>query len=658
MTTVLPSFGALSFDDPFNMPFFTGGTPEGTSLVPKVLPVSIAGHAYAVDFEKYRRTTMQIRRLQTDDSVEPGENSLNATGLWPRAQDNFFLGAGQLFLDNRFAYESVYVHSGEYPSVRTRFWRSKGVNPWLEGRLSLQAEQAKKKTSSNGNLFLVATGTALYASDGTDVYWSTNPTAGSPTWTSSGIGGHLGSAITGLATDGHRVWACDGAHGIAYSDDQGTTATLLTGSYHATNLWYSKGFLIATTNRDLATIASDGTDTNIWTHPSTNFIWTTIDDTPSCILVGGNAGSVSFIGSMQADAATEGATLAVPFTATTLPPGETINDLAYSAGFVLLATSQGIRSGTRPDSSGVFDINPVIQDPGNCLCIAPWQKFCYFGWTEYTTEDDEVFSSGVTSSGLGRADLSQYTNPGVPAYATDIMAEDGTTAAVISIAILNGVPYFSLAHEGIYGPTGNVVDKGSFQVGWVRYGTLESKILCSSQPFHAPLLEGQSILTQVSDQSANVTTLGSSNTVGSVTTNGPFGGNLLVGMKFMPIMTLNRGTDATQGPVLHAWIDKSMVVPPRQDEIICPILLHTKQATLKRDGHPMTFDTLAEFKFLKQLETSGQAILYQEGALSINCYIDQVQMAPDGMNQMIHDEDVWFEGICTVKLITLVLSNG
>jgi len=652
---VATTFGLYGWDDPWDQPWYNGGAAPAPTLVPHAFPVAIAGHPYMVDFSKYRRTTMPIRRLPTDASVEPGENSLNSTGLWPRAQDNFFLGAGQLYLDNRFAFEAVYVHSGETPSVRTRYWRSKGLNPWSEGRLSMHNEYTLAGSTTNTNLKFAITPTRIYKTDGTQLYWSTNPSAG---WTSAGMAAVLGATITGIATDGHQVWCCDGTNGVAYTTDGATTSTLGSGTYKATNLWYAKGFLLGTTGRDLVSIAADYTTTTIWTHPSLTFVWTCVTETPSCILVGGNTGYHAFIGALQADAATAGATLAVPVTATTLPEGEAINDMSYSAGFVILATSLGLRSGTRPDSSGFFDVNSVIEDPGNCLCVTPWHQYAYFGWTAYSTVDNEVYTTGVTSSGLGRADLSQYTSPGVPAYATDVMAPDGTSASVTDVAVLNGVPYFALSGVGVYAPSGNVVPSAFLLTGWVRYGTLENKILATSKPLHVPLLAGQQITMEVANEYTDIVTLGVSQTVGSTGPSQAFGGNLISGLKFMPIIVFTRGTDTTKGPILESWIDKSMVVPPRQDEIICPIILKTKVGGINNAQTPHTFNTLQEFLFLKSLESAGAPISFQEGSLTFEVYIDQIQMEPEQMNRMIDAEDYWFEGLLTVKLITFSTADG
>lgn len=641
----------LSFGDPFDTPFFHGGESSAAVGVGPAFHVAIGGHEYVVDVTKYRRTTMQIRRLQTDDSVEPGENSLNATGNWPRAQDNFFLGAGQLFMDNRFAFETVYVHSGESPSVRTRYWRSIGLNPWSEGQITMQPEQHAIRSSSNTNLDSVATADAVFIADGNDVFYSTNPTASTPTWTSTGIGTALGAhAITGIATDGHRVWACS-AGGLAYTDDTAGSATKL-GTSVPLNLWYAKGFLICTTTgRDLQTIDASGTLTSVYTHPSLTFVWNTVTDTPSCILVAGNTGPVSFIGALQADAATEGATLAVPITATTLPAGETINDIDYSSGFVLLGTSLGIRSGTRPDSTGIFDVNPVITDFGPCYSVAAWMRFCYFGMQNYNPNDGLISGQPSTYSGLGRADLSQYTDAGIPAYASDVLTA-GVNAQVSSISILNGMPYYTLQGNGMYGSDGNVVQNAFLETGWIRYGTLESKILTSILVQHLPLLAGQGVTVQVADQNNNVTALGVDNVTGA-TQGGPYGGNLQVGQRFMVILTLNRGTDTTQGPTLHNWLSKALITPARQDEIICPILLRSKVEEANVDGYPASFDTLAEFLYLKAIEATGTPILYQELDHNDQAYIDQVQIAPESVNRSLEGGDIWWNCTCTVKLITL-----
>ena len=199
----------------------TSGGLAPTAIVPWLLPVSIDDHPYQMDFDKSQITTMQVRRQSADDSVEPGEQSLSASGVWPRAQDNYFLGAGQEFLDNRFAFESVYVHSGEYPSVRTRFWKSQGVNPWSEGKMTLLPEYASIATSS-ANLLIVACGNYLYKTDGAMLYWTLNPVGtASPSWTQ--VTTSNTNNIVSLTSDGSRVWFACASQGVFVTSAGSTT---------------------------------------------------------------------------------------------------------------------------------------------------------------------------------------------------------------------------------------------------------------------------------------------------------------------------------------------------------------------------------------------------------------------------------------------------
>lgn len=651
MSPALRERGGLSYDQTWNWPYWSGSRPSSTV---RPFHVSINGQRFAVNLEKYRRTTMQIRRLATDDSVEPGEQSLNATGLWPRAQDNFFLGAGQHFLDNRFAFQNVYVSSGEFPSVRTRFWRSKGINPWVEGAVSLHFLQGQKRTSTNTNLFLCATDTALYVSDGDELYWSTDPGAVSPTWHTAGVAAaSSGATITSITTSGSQVWAACGTAGVFVTANESSSAAQAaeTGMtiYGATFIGYANGRLLGSTGRDMVEIKSDGSTAVIWTHPDPSFIWTTVCSTPSAILIGGFAGSMSYVGSVMPDGATEGASLSPPTTATTLPTGEQINDIVYSAGSLLLASNLGVRAGTRPDSTGVFDINPVVTDPGPVLSLASWLQYAYFTWTAYSTLD-EVNPAAILSSGLGRTDLSQFTQKGTPAYATDVMATDGLSDAAISVAVLNGVPYFSITGSGVWGPTTDRVATGYFESGWIRYGTTEPKILARSLVQHDVLLPGQSVGITAVDEYGASHTQGLSQIPGTTSAPEPFNTDLLVGERFMMVVSLYRGTDETQGPTLRYWQADAMVAPRRQDEILCPVLLYDEVTTVQLDSQPVTQDTLALFLYLKNLEELGEPVTYQEGdGVTLQAFIDQVQMAPSDMNR----DRSWFQGECTVKLMTL-----
>jgi hypothetical protein len=733
------------------------------NMVPWTLPCAINDHAYMMDFEKTRITTMQVRRQSADDSVEPGEQSLSAAGVWPRAQDNYFLGAGQEFLDNRFAFESVYVHSGEYPSVRTRFWKSQGVNPWHEGKLSLLPEYASIATST-ANLIIVVCGSYLYKTDGVHLYWTLNPVGvASPAWTL--VTSANTHNIVSLTSDGSRVWFACGSDGVyvtvagtttsanaatpaalngiggllaypagagnvnatnlpngsttwyvsevdafgeetaaasvtatvaslpinltwnpdtnassfnvyrgtgtlVYSGDvpsfvdDGTVAgkaqahptTNGTGvtAYAATFIMYAKGHLIASTGRDLVEILSSGNITFIYQHENPNFVWTCGTEVPSAIIVAGNAGHLSFVGAIQPDSATNGATLAPPTWATSLPEGETINAIAYNAGSILLGTSLGVRTGTDANNTGIFNINPVIEAPGPVLCTAPWSQYQYFGWSNYNPVEDWA-PNRPTLGGIGRADLSQYTTPGVPAYATDVMGVSaGTTTQVI---VINAVPYFVVLNAGtytLYGPDGKLVASGWLEPGWVRYGTLENKILVEVDFQHEPLPAGSSVNYEITSEDlvllTNIGTYPSNNLAGSTTVKDPLSAGLMVGDRFLPLITLASTPDQSAGPVFLSHITKAMVTTKRQDEILLALIWTEDVRTLGPSDKRWYQDCFNEYLYLKGLEGTGQVVNLTMGSEVRTAFIDQVMLEP---NLEMTSQRTWFMGTVTVKLVSL-----
>jgi hypothetical protein len=739
----------------------TSGGLAPTAIVPWLLPVSIDDHPYQMDFDKSQITTMQVRRQSADDSVEPGEQTLSAGGVWPRAQDNYFLGAGQEFLDNRFAFESVYVHSGEYPSVRTRFWKSQGVNPWSEGKMTLLPEYASIATSS-ANLLIVACGNYLYKTDGAHLYWTLNPVGtASPSWTQ--VTTSNTNNIVSLTSDGSRVWfACasqgvfvtsagsttvaaaatpTGLNGIggllAYAAGAGNTNTTnlpnssttwyvsevdafgnetaavsvtatptgtpinltwnpdtnatnfnvrrniggsdlliytgdtpsfvddgtvagsvsahptsnATGStaYAATWILYSKTHLLASTGRDLVEILANGDISFIYQHENPNFVFVAGCELPSAIIVAGNAGSLAFIGAIQPDSSNNGATLAPPTWASALPYGETINALAYNAGSILLGTSLGVRTGTDANSNGIFDINPVIEDPGSVLCTAAWAQYQYFGWSNYNPSEN--WATRSTLAGLGRADLSQYTTSGVAAYASDVMgASAGTTTQVV---VISGVPYFVVDNAGaytLYGPDNKVVASGWFEPGWIRYGTLENKILVEVDFQHEPLPSGAGVDYKiVYENTETVVDIVSNFVAGSTTIDEPENAGLAVGDRFMPIITLTAATGQASGPVFLSHITKAMVTTKRQDEILLALVWAERFNGLGPAQQEMYMNCWTEYVYLKGLEGTGQVVVLTMGGTVRSAFIDQVQLRPSG----ITDDRQWLTGSVTVKLITL-----
>lgn len=752
MTDTISDSLSQNIDQLFDDPFFTGG-PLESSIVPDFLQVSIAGHPYAIEPSKYQRVTVPLRRESTDESVEPGEQTLNTGGAWRRSQDNWFLGAGQEYLDNRFAFVSVYVHSGEDPSVRTRFWRSKGVDPWSEGALSLLPLQERKATVSSGSQ-CCAVGPLLYLWDGTNLKYTTNPAVASPSFTTvTAPGGASWPTVQGMSTDGVNLYLALGSYGVAqtvggsgsaslmrlsmpgpsvtvngtpgatsytyavvatdaagfktlagsftpittgaatlttlnfnevawtpvdgavsydvlrqdsshaialgvtgvsFTDDGSaslvgyTPPTSTTDNFQASFVSYANGFLIGGAGPNLCQISANGTCIQIMEHFNPGFVWNAGCGSDVAIYAAGFAGNVSELYGIQLSTTTFG--LGAPFIAGQVGNGEVINALCYYQGLVILATSLGIRATQDTNSDGHLTSGPVINDLGGSECVVPYGPFVWFGVTDYS-EDDGIWPGTNVSSGTGRLFLSEFSSPLLPAYATDVLALDGVSGTATSVTIWGGQPYFTIDGSGLWGPEshGYLVEQGFLESGYVRYGTVEDKILVSVDVRHDPL-DGI-VEVQVAPFGEAIFSTPPSDQQGSTGPPESVSAGNFVGEAYQIIPVLTRSTsDFTKGPILRRWTCRAMVVAVRQDQIVVPIIWTDRVETPMGDGQPYFMDLVAEWEYLKGLEQAGTAFPYQEGALTYTAYIDQVELdATKGWN----DQKTMLQGILSVKLLTV-----
>src|SRR5439155_2376386 len=90
--------------------------------------------------QAWTHESIPMLRALYDPNPTPSEASLNAQGLWRRAQDSWHEGAGQTFRD-RDASGSAY-----------RFRSSKGVDVWTRYQIGLLKDTSRIASSSNTNL--------------------------------------------------------------------------------------------------------------------------------------------------------------------------------------------------------------------------------------------------------------------------------------------------------------------------------------------------------------------------------------------------------------------------------------------------------------------------------------------------------------------------
>ena len=445
----------------------------------------------------------------------------------------------------------------------------------------------------------------------------------------------LGVTATNFTDDGSKS-------SVSYTAPTNTTLNL-----QATFVGYGNGFLLAGAGALLAQVDASGMTTKVMQHFNSNFVWNAACGAPQCIYVAGNAGGLSELYAIQLSTTTFG--LNAPYIAGSVESGEIINDLCYYQGIVVLSTSLGVRSAQDSSNSGFLTMGPVIDSLGASQSCAPYGNHVWFGISNFS-EDDGIYTGLHVTSGLGRLFLSEFSSPLLPAYTSDIQTTNGTSGTVQGVTIYQGTPFFVLGASGVWGPSGNLVSYGYLEAGWVRYGTVEDKILVSTDIRHDGLPAGASVSVDIVPFNGQSFTALVSNQQGGIGPDGPVSAGNPVGEAFHVIVQLNRGTTPTQGPTLRRWTTRAIIVAARQDSIIVPILWSDEEQSPIGDGsgHPMNL--VAEWEYLKGLEASGQAFVYQEGALSNIAFIDQIELSESyGWN----DTKTMLQGTLMVKLLTV-----
>ena len=615
-------------NDLLESPLYTG-TPI-TSAVPGEQPVAIGGHPYVLEPSLYERVTVERFRNPYSQSQEPGEADLSFKGAWKRSAERWNHGMGQDFWD-------------QYDSDRARFRLSKGIDVWSavagefnQNRAQLLHDTRNIRVSSNTNLVLLSVNTIMYLADGQQVYKCTDPTGSSPTWTSVVIhNGETAVTVNDLTTNGAVVWAALGVNGI-HSTVIGATTSVHFSDYAATLCQYANGRLIAANLNDLVEVNADGTTNPLMTHDNLSFVWTTIAGAPNGIYVGGNVGDrneLYFIG-LKADHS-----LDAPRFAGAMPDGETVNTMTFYQGVMILGTSKGVRLANTTTADGLSE-GSVVKVPTGSHCLEPEAEFVFFGWSNY--------DSG--STGLGRISLATFISDLTPARSSDLMATaQGVTTSVVSYGPYR---YFAVAGAGVFAEYANLVPSGTIQSGWVNFSTTEKKVAVSVDVRHEPL--AGTVSCAMTQETGAVADVGTSATQASLGPDTPMASDPISSESFELVFTLTRsGSDATLGPIMRWWIFRALITPWRPEEIHIPIILRTGvEVTDFGDGHQVWFDPLAEWLYLKNLESTGAPVAYQEGTQSYLGYIEQVDSIQDKERQWTPDRS-FLEGLVVVRFITL-----
>lgn len=593
-----------SFTSPYSPPpaFFTGTA--NSPLVPSVFPVAIDGRPYMIDQKsgEFMRGYEQRVRDSQDTSTAPGEAAINPGGLWRRGQDSWHLGAGQQYAD--------VADSQDF-----RFYKSKGINPWVKGQVSLLNDTTSALGTSSTNLMMVVADGRLYVADGANlkfttdlVNWTTCDPPSTP-WT---------DPIQAMTTDGDIVYLSYTTQTGVYQQSSTSTSPHAITSFMAGDNWYmlgyAKGVLLGShsnstgghSSRSLHIVASGG-KTEIVEPFNDGFTWIDVAAGQNAIYVAGKTGAKSYVYKITLQAT---GALDTPSVALELPAGETITSLHGYLGFVLIGTNKGLRF-CSTDGQNNLVTGQLIPTTTDVLDFATDDKYAWFAYTNYDG----------SSGGLGRLDLSTFTAANTPAYATDLMYASANT--IKGCVSYNGKRVFSVSGVGVIKEdTANLVSSGTIETGTWRWGIPDRKFVAKIDTRSEPL--AGSITSYISTDTAEYETSGVWNTQSDIenTFDGPTTKAIEAAFKFK----LDRdATDTSLGPVFTRWMARAYATPFRSQVFVVPIIMHNKVNIRNKDYF---FDVDDEQDRFDDLIANPRIITLQIGKRSHTVVVEDVKFAP------------------------------
>lgn len=582
---------------------FFEGTADVSSVVPGEWPCALGGVPFLLEPKEYRRGAVPIQRDPRDDSSEPGEQTLSPEGLWRRSQSSWHLGAGQEWLD-------------EENSTRFRFNASLGVDVLTtERQASLLPSTEEKRNSANTNHKLLTVGTRLYVLDGTNVLFSDGTSSEqNATWTTgwTTATGLPGGNQLDITSSGAHIYVV-GSDNSIYRATPGTTSFAgpwLNPTETVTRIWAVIGRLFVSDGANLYHVTASGPAvdaTDVFNHPLADAVISSLDGGPQGVYMALNVGQNSEIRFFEV--ADDGLTFTVPVVVASFR-NETISELRIAGNTLVAGTSLGFRFATISES-GQITHGPAVTTPGAVTCVTVdtigAETFYWFGWTNIV--------SGT--SGLGRIRPARFTEPLVPAFASDIYSTGGGTP--LTVASVNGRRYFSISADGFFGPTATLVlvPEGYITTGKIRYGLLDAKVF-TNMSWRTDPLAGTVTVDSEYDTGA-VTEVGAqtgANTVASgVYSLGPTPAEWLE-----LTITLARSASATTtGPTLRWWLTKAIPAPETTERIIAPLIFADKLTLPSGKQHP--FDPISALQYIASLVKAQEVITWQLGSVSDVVYV-------------------------------------
>ena len=578
------------------------------------------------DTNPYQRETAPYRKDQFDSSKEPGEQSL--TGWWIRSQSSFHIGQGIKFYDPSSGESSPY-----------RFADSQGVDVWTKGQVTLLKDvfenhittatldtwnRPQQHIRSIQWTASSVTKNAVLLHDGYDVDKIQQDGT-----IDHFIDYNAGSAepVYAICDDGvFAYWVTNSTQGGAnklhmykkpLTGSSASTADEVT-MFYATGtvivnaiMEYVKDRIVLCINGKVYEIAPNATalPTPIYTHPNSNYVYTSITASGPAIYTSGNAGIQSTIQKFTLTSAGAMPTLTSASVAAELPPGETVYKIYYYLGNMMIGTSKGVRAALVNDQDGSLSYGPLIVETSQpCYDFAARDRFVWC-----------ATGIGALDAGLIRVDLSQIIE-GEPlrfAYANDLQytqTETHRTTGVAFFGALNQLAFctaYNSTNGHVYREEASTLrSSGYLTTGYIRYGTLEPKnykFIRARGIFTDGSMDIQSI--DPDGNIYNIITYNSAVGTPEAATTQPEGPQEYISYKF----TLSRSASSTSnGPVFKGYQAKALPATKRQRLIQFPVWCYDVETDRYNVQTGYEGRAWERIQILEDMEAAGDIVNIQD----------------------------------------------
>ena len=571
------------------------------------------------DTRPYERATAPFRKPQFDSQRDPGEQSL--TGWWLRSQSSFHAGEGIIFYDPLANPYSTTIASNSY-----RIANSVGVDIWTPGQVSLLKETANLSSVTTGIYKILSiidgsTNKILGWTPANTTIKSYTAAGTSSTYTDVVTAG-LDTATLAIATDGAHLFVADNDHiyaGEISTPTSGYTQYYNTGSEKIVLGWVKQRLVgcIGTAVYELtgAKGSSHTLPTPVYTHPNSDWNWTSISESGSAIYVAGYLGGNSAIYKFTLDNTGAMPTLSSGVVAAQLPIGEIVYKIESYLGYLAIGTNKGVRIASI-STDGSITYGPLIIETDN-----PVLDFAFRNTFIWVTGSVNGFA------GLYRIDLSTEIDTLRFAWAHDTYLPDvlGYATSVDFVGNTDQIAFTASGSNGIAIQSTTVfTTSGYLDTGYIRYNTLELK---NFKRIHA---QGNftygSMSLETKDDLGNVFDVNSyDNAIGNPesTITQPIGAQDSMALRFV---LYRDSTDSTKGPVFKGYQLKAVPASPRQRIIKVPLMNYDTE--IDKYNSTIGYEGRAKDRLLalEAAEATGDIVTWQDfrtGEIQ-QCLIEEV----------------------------------